>query len=819
MGISLTPGLSLGLRNRLPLKDFSPDNKICELFKLNRRLIFSFLTGITLLLLSLNLSAQVLTQTIKGKVVDDDIQIPLPGATVVILESDPLIGGTTDLDGYFRIENVPLGRYDIQISYMGYEPSIISELEVGSGKEVIINIGLKESAVNLEEVVVKANQDKRDPLNSMAIISSRQINMEEARRYAGGFDDPAHLAASYAGVAENMNSNGIVIRGNAPKGLLWRMEGLEIANPSHFANMTSFGGGGITALSSQMVATSDFYTSAFPAEFGNALSGVFDIRMRSGNRDKREHAVQVGIMGIDLSSEGPYKKGKGSTYLFNYRYSLFALLEPIMPENAGRIKYQDLSFKTDLPTKKAGIFSIWGIGSTDYSGSRVTKEVQDWEYDSDREEGDGRTYMGALGFTHKLIIGKRSLLNSSLALSGSGITMDAQQMDTLKQLHPYENIENYTWKYSLSSYLNHKFGPKHTNRTGVTVHLLNYDMLIQQTPSIGEDLNSTVDDKGSSELIQAFSQSRFDLSEKVTLNIGLTAQYFTLNKYYTIEPRLGIRWNYKPTQSLSLGYGDHSRLEMLFIYLGQQPTQNGYVRPNQDLDFTKSHHFVAGYDLAINENLHFRAEAFYQHLYSVPVKPGTSYSMMNVDQNWFIDDSLVNEGTGQNYGLDLTLERYMKNGFYYMITASVFQANYKGGDDIERSARYDKNYVVNLLGGREWKIGRGHKNNSISINGKFSMIGGDRISPVDQEATYAAQEVIYDETRAFEDRKPNVYYLHFTLNYRKNKKNHASIWSFQVLNALGSPEFFGYKYNYKYDSIDKDEQTIIMPNISYKIVF
>jgi len=772
-----------------------------------------------LLLSNSNLCAQNIIQTIKGQVVDNDIQIPLPGATVIIMGSDPLIGGTTDLNGYFRLENVPLGRYNIQISYIGYEPSVISELEVGSGKEVVLNIGLKESSVSLNEVVVKASQDKKEPLNSMAIISSRQINMEEARRYAGGFDDPAHLASSYAGVAENMNSNGIVIRGNAPKGLLWRMEGLEISNPSHFTNMTSFGGGGITALSSQMLASSDFYTSAFPAEYGNALSGVFDIRLRSGNRDKREHAVQVGIMGIDLSSEGPYKKGKGSTFLFNYRYSLFALMKPIMPENAGLIKYQDLNFKTDLPTKNAGVFSIWGIGSTDYSGSRVTKSIEDWQYDSDRIKGDGRTYMGALGLTHKLIIGKQSLLNSSMALSGNGLILENQKMDNSEQLHPNENIENYSWKYSLSSYLNHKFSSKHTNRTGMTVHLLNYDMLIQEAPVFTQDLVSFVDDKGSSELIQAFSQSRFDLSEKVTINAGIHMQYFTLNDHYTIEPRIGVRWKFKPTQSMSFGYGDHSRLEMLFLYLGQQPGQTGFTQPNRDLDFTKSHHFVVGYDLAINENLNFRAEAFYQNLYSVPVQPGTSYSMMNVDQDWFINDSLINDGNGLNYGLDLTLERYMHNGFYYLVTASLFQAKYTGGDKIERSSRYDKNYVVNFLAGKEWKVGKGHKNNTIGLNGKFSMIGGDRISPVDEEATYLSKEVIYDETRSFEERKPNVYYLHFTLNYRKNKKKHASIWSFQILNAMGSPEFFGYKYNYKYDRIDKDEQTIIMPNISYKIVF
>ncbi|MCD4682624.1 MAG: carboxypeptidase-like regulatory domain-containing protein, partial [Bacteroidales bacterium] len=188
---------------------------------LNKGIRFSLILSFSyMMLISLNLSGQDLTQTIKGRVVDNDLQIPLPGATVVIMDSDPLIGTTTDVDGYFRLENVKLGRYNLQISYMGYEPSFISELEVGSGKEIVVIVGLNESSVKLDEVVVKAFQDKKEPLNSMAIISSRQINMEEARRFAGGFDDPAHLVSSYAGVAENMNSNGIVIRGNAPKGLL-----------------------------------------------------------------------------------------------------------------------------------------------------------------------------------------------------------------------------------------------------------------------------------------------------------------------------------------------------------------------------------------------------------------------------------------------------------------------------------------------------------------------------------------------------------------------------------------------------------------------
>ena len=764
--------------------------------------------------------AQELTQTIKGQVVDTDTEIPLPGATVVVLDTDPLLGGSADTDGFFRIEEVPLGRYDLRISFMGFEPVVISEVVVGSGKEVVVNAGLKESLVDLDEVVVTAGTDKKQALNSMAIISSRQISMEEARRFAGAFDDPARLVTSYAGVAAgNMNSNGITVRGNAPKGVLWRLEGLEIANPSHFANLTTFGGGGISSLSAQMIDNSDFYTAAFPAEYGNALSGVFDLKLRSGNRDKREHTFQAGITGLDVSSEGPFIKGKPATYLFNYRYSMFGIIKPLLPDNAGLITYQDLAFKTDFPTQKAGVFSFWGLGSGDESGSRVEKEPGEWEYEEDRMEEDSRTAMAALGMTHRIILGQKTYMNSSLAFSGSNLSSEGSRMDYDKQLYDTENIQNKVWSYSLSTNVNHKFSARHTNRTGVTLNLLNYELLIGHAPVFTEGLQTLTDDNGNSELLQMYSQSRFDLSEQWTLNAGLHAQYFTLNNRYSIEPRLGLRFGFAPGQAVSFGYGLHSRLEMLFVYLGQQEVEGGILRPNRNLDFSKSHHFVLGYDRAIGETMNFRAEVYYQYLFNIPVEPGTSFSMINVDNNWFINQPLNNSGNGENYGIDLTLERFMNRGFYYVMTASLFDAVYTGGDGITRDARFNKGYVFNVLGGKEWNVGRVHKNNSIGINGKFSINGGDRQTPVDEDATSIMQEVVYDYSRAFEEQKPTVYYLHITLNYRKNKKRHASIWSFQVLNALGAPEYFGYRYNYIDDSVDRDEQTIIIPNISYKIVF
>ena len=327
--------------------------------------------GFGMFLFQLHMSAQDVTQTIRGKVVDAESQVSLPGATVVILGSDPLIGTTTDSFGNFTIENVKIGRYDIRASFVGYEPYIIKEVQLGSSKEVFLDIRLQESLAGLKEVVIRAEDNKDAAINTMATVSAKQINMDEARRYAGGMDDPARLATTFAGVTGNLSGNGIVIRGNASKGLLWKMEGIQISNPNHFANITVFGGGAFTALSTQLMANSDFYTGAYPAEYGNGLSGVFDIKMRNGNNQKREYSFQVGTLGLDAGAEGPFKKGGQSSYLFNYRYSTFALIAPLLPENAGGIRYQDLSFKLNFPTKRAGTFSLWGIGARDFSGQKA----------------------------------------------------------------------------------------------------------------------------------------------------------------------------------------------------------------------------------------------------------------------------------------------------------------------------------------------------------------------------------------------------------------------------------------------------------------
>lgn len=767
---------------------------------------------------SLFTKAQTGGQIIKGRIFDLVTEAPLPGATVVIQESKPQIGTITDENGDFRLWNIKPGRYNIAVSFIGYENYLFREILVGTGKEVVINAGLKELSEQLDEVKVVARTSKEKPINAMATISARQLSVEEANRYAGGYDDPARLAGSFAGVASEIGNNGIIIRGNSPRNLLWKMEGIEISNPTHFANVIAFGAGGITALSSQMLANSDFFTGAFPAEYGNALSGVFDIRMRTGNKDKYEHTFQLGAIGTDFSSEGPIIKGGNASYLFNYRYSTYSLLGPLIPEEAGKIAYQDFSFKLNFPSPKAGTFSIWGIGAFDAQKRDAFTNPDEWEKSTDKESYKLNLSTGALGFSHKLLFNTKTYLHTSLAASGNGIKTKYNELDEQLNLQDRERVNNNTWKYTITGTLNHKFGPKHNNKTGFIYNMHYYNVDNREAKILGDPLFSYANEKGHTSTIQAFSQSNIILNNKLELNMGLHAHYFGLTNELSIEPRMGMKWQLSPNQSIGLAYGLNSRLEMIGFYLAQQQTANDIIQPNKNLKLTKAHHFGLAYDVNITNNVRFKVEPYYQYLFDVPVVPGSYFSLQNLELDWFFNETLVNDGTGTNIGIDFTLERFLKKGFYYLATASIFDSKYKGGDGVERNSLYNKNFIVNLLAGKEWTVGKS-KANILGVNARLSIMGGDRYIPVLEEESLSSGEIIYDYNRAYEAREDVVKVLSFSVSYRKNKPKHASIWSFHLLNALGQDEFRGYEFNLKTGALEKQFDLIVVPNISYKIEF
>lgn len=764
---------------------------------------------------SRQLFAQQITQTIRGTVLDMASSRPLSFASIVLLKTNKK--ALADSLGNFAIANIPVGRYDLEASIVGYESVIIKEVLVVAAKENYLTISLRQNTQLLKEVIVRPVVNKERALNAAATVSARMLSVEEARRYAGGFDDPARLVSAFAGVSSNINNNSIIVRGNRPQSLQWKLEGVEIPNPNHFADLSAFGGGGLTALSAQLLANSDFFSSAFPAEYNNALSGVFDIFMRKGNNAKQEHTVQLGLTGIDLASEGPFKKGGRSSYLFNYRYSTLALLQSMLPENGDQVKYQDFSFKLNFPTKKAGVFSVWGLGLADRSGQDVKKNQDERKYESDIESEEVKQYMGAIGATHKLFLNDKTYLKTTVAATVSGIDLVTDKLNGASQLVPQNRINTKNWNLVLASFVNTKFNAKHTNKTGITITGLMYDMVLKNVPQQGTQLQTVTNENGSSTLLSAYSNSTVSLGDRLVLNAGVNTQLFTLNNHYTIEPRVGVRYMLQPGQWLSFAYGLHSRLERVnYYFIRNSQYGNGLI--NKNLDFTKAHHLVAGYDLGINEFMHLKLEVYYQQLFDVPVMKDSSFSLINLKNDWYFNGKLQNTGKGRNYGLDITLDKYMEKGYYFMATASLFNSEYQGDDHVWRNTRYNRNYAFNFLVGKEWQLG-GSKQRLFGLNARFSYQGGDRYSPINTAASATAKDVVYDETNAFSKQIKPSFTSHFTISYKINRAKVAHEIAFKLLNATAFREFYEFRYNYLSNAVDEYRESIVIPNLSYRIEF
>ncbi|MDC7178783.1 carboxypeptidase-like regulatory domain-containing protein [Bacteroides cellulosilyticus] len=752
------------------------------------------------------------TQTVRGIVLDSKTNAPIEFATVRIMNVGSL-GSTTDSLGRFRIDNVPVGRYNIQTSYVGYNTNIFNEIPVTSSKEVYMEITLDENIHSLAEVVIQPEIKKDKPLNAMAITGGRMISMEEAGRFANGFDDPARLSSAFAGVAGDVGTNAVAIRGNSPQFTQWRLEGVEIPNPTHFADLTGLGGGFLSALSTQVIGNSDFYNGAFPSEYSNALSGIFDMQIRNGNNQKYEHTFQLGILGIDLASEGPISRKHGSSYIFNYRFSTTSLATG----NDMNLKYQDLSFKLNFPTRKAGTFSIWGIGLIDrYKPEAIDRD--EWETQGDRQSGNTAFDKAAGGLTHKYLINADTYIRSSLAATYSKDRTRADQMTEDDKLVHVGDIRNSKWDIVFNSYLNKKFNSNHINRTGITVTGLQYDLDYKISPNFGLDVPMEQISKGNggSCVLSAYSSSVINLSNHLTTSLGITAQYFTLNKNWTVEPRAALKWSFNPKHALALAYGLHSRREKLDYYFVEQEA-NGKTESNRYLDFSKAHHFGLTYDWNINSYMHLKVEPYYQYLFRIPVEENSSFSIIN-HQSFYLDRILKNRGSGVNYGIDITLEQYMKNGFYYMITASLFKSKYKAGDNIWRNTRLDKNYLLNILAGKEWMVGR-NKQNVLSLNGRIFFQGGDRYTPVDEGKSMIEHDIKFDETRAYSKKFDPSINGDISFSYRINKKKISHEFSIKMLNVGMRTGMHFYQYNEKTHKIEKKDGSGLIPNISYKIYF
>lgn len=753
-------------------------------------------------------------QTIRGVVIDGDSRYPISYATVQ-LGDQPGAGAVSDSLGRFALTGVTVGRHTVQASFMGYEPAVLREILVTSAKEVYLEVALKESVNEMNEVVVRAHSRRDEAMNKMALTGARMLSVEEASRYAGGFDDPARLVSSFAGVAPSVSNNGISIHGNAPHLLQWRLEDIEIPNPNHFADIATLGGGILSSLSAQVLGNSDFFTGAFPSEYGNAVSGVFDMKLRNGNNQKNENAFQVGIMGIDFASEGPFSKKHKASYLFNYRYSTTGLLGVDL---GGKMDYQDLNFKLHFPTKRAGTFSVWGTSLIDKYKSSFDDDPAKWDYVEDASISKSTQYMVAGGVTHRYFFGDNGLLKTTVATTYSQQKASADTYDNDLNGSPLLDMDTRYTNLILTSSFNRKFSNHFTNKSGFTYTRMLYKMNLANAPFIGVPLQTISQGRGSTELISAYNSSSFACTGRLTLNAGVYGQILTLSGKGSIEPRAGIKWQMSNRTSLALAYGMYSRMEKMDVYFEKTGRADGEP-VNKNLGLTKSNNLMLSFAYRISDNMSLKVEPYVQFLHNVPVMADSSYSVLNRNE-FYVENALVNKGRGRNIGVDVSLERYLSKGFYYMVNGSLFDSRYTGGDGVWHSTKFNRGYILNGLIGKEWMVGRSRQN-VLSVNLRLTYQGGERYSPIDTEATMAHpdKEVQYDETRAFSEQRAPMLIGNYTVSFRMNKKRVSHEFAVKGINFTGAKEYYGHGYNLKTGLIESTGQATVLTNVSYKLEF
>jgi hypothetical protein len=755
------------------------------------------------------------TQNIRGTVRDRDSRATLPFASIIVLNTDPVRGAITDIDGRFTIENLPVGRYTLIVSYVGYEDAEISEIQLGSAKEVVLSVEITERTESIGEVSI--SYKKGDPLNQMASVSSRSFSVEETKRYPASISDPARMAQVFAGVSGTDDAtNEIVIRGNSPNWLLWRLEGVEIPSPNHFAE-EGYSSGAVSILSANLMGTSDFYTGAFPAEYGNALSGVFDMKLRNGNSQKREYTFQAGLLGIDVSAEGPFSQAKKGSYLFNYRYSTFSLLNQFqvnLSENA-LPNYQDLSFKINLPSKKAGVFSIWGIGGMANNDEKYIPDTTAGENPLFGYRDFTRSGMYAVGLTHMIFPDEKSYLRTVISQSMGYSSENLENMDSLGVLQGTFFDELQSRAFRISTLYNRKISQQLTLRTGIILNHLNFNYYSWE--AFGGDPTTFLNSTGTTQLYQGFLESKYTLNDRVLLVSGLHFAHFSLSRDHSLEPRLGLSVKLPHDQKLSFGFGLHSKHENLPVYFVEQQQPDGSIfMPNLSLKMTRSAHYIIGYEKMLRSDLQIKTEAYFQKITRLPVPTNPDKYWTPIFGGVNQGDTLSNIGEGRNMGVEITFQKFFTQGYYFLVTGSLFDSKYKPASGTWYNTRYNINHITNLVGGKEFNW---NENKLVGVNCKLLWSGGKRLIPIDLPASIEKGEAVYllDEIYSIKGKDYFRIDLGIKLHFFKERSEHTL--SLDIQNVTNRRNVWAIDFHPESESIEDYPMAGIIPIFNYRVEF
>jgi hypothetical protein len=743
------------------------------------------------LLISFTSYSQI--QNIRGRLLDNHTQQPISFADIYLSPSNQI--AKSDSIGNFSFLKLPLGSYQLRIRALGYQEYILPKIELIAGKESFLSIELEEIPIFLQEVTVQAEKPKDFAKNELAIVSSRQFSLLEAQRYAGGFQDPARMALNFAGVTNSGSdqNNEIIIRGNSPKGLLWRMEGIEIPNPNHFGDGQGSTSGIISMINSTSLANSDFLSGAFPAEYGNASSGVFDLSLRRGNNLHTEWMTTLSVVGIDVAGEGPLGK-KGGSYRLGFRYSTLELLlkSGLVNINSGNFKpsYRDLNYLIELPTKKSGSFTFWGIAGANNTEDQKTN-TNDYT----------NSYLAVGGISHKLPL-KKGHWKTVLAYTteSTEIIHEDLTIKTREQTYQYPSLR-------FSTYYLHRLNSTTQLKLGVNGSQLGYQL--NENRNKINYLNE--DDK--TYYWQQYVQVNKKWTPQLNVTAGIHYYQFELNKAEGWEPRFAMSWNTKSGGRFGIGIGVHSRLEPISVYFYKKYVGKIAEMPNQTIKPAVSLHQVISYDQRLGENTRLKIEAYLQNISQAPVDSNrnNAFSLLNYSSG-IPTQVLENVGKGENKGIEVTIERFLSNDLYYLITASLFDTKYKSKKDVWYNTQFNNNYAANVLIGKDFR-------QKFSLNLRYLIRGGNRYTPINLAESIKRNTTILTSSQMMEGQYPTFHRLDLSIAYKLNKNQHTWTIRADLQNILNINNIIEERYDGNAKALTYRYALPLIPILSARVDF
>ncbi|MDC1105651.1 carboxypeptidase-like regulatory domain-containing protein [Prolixibacteraceae bacterium] len=769
---------------------------------------------IILLLLTISVWGQKIShhpsQWVEGTIVDDITSSPIEGVEITVMGTD-IKTVISDSIGRFKLL-IPVGRQQVILSHFSYNKTI-KTLLLNSAQPQHLQWPLKLKKENLiNEVVVKASVAKNEPQNKMVYTSGRTFSVEETNRYAGTLGDPARMAQSYAGVnAAQDERNDLIIRGNSPIGVQWKVDGYEIPNPNHYGGI-GLTGNRVTLLNMNLMRNSDFLTGAFPSEYSNALAGVFDLNLE--DRQTYNHFWgQVGWNGFEGGAKGPISQN--GSYMVCYRYSFLDVMKKIGLNTKIDPKYQDLTSKLVIPLgKKIDLSILTMVGNSSFSRDDHLNLSSIGSIGQYLNTSADMLFQGA---NLKYRWNNQNHITWRVSYLDNAVKTTSEWFDKQTDKKTPEWNENATQKryasaidYQYNNYLNHRF------RMGAKWD--SYDANLKQ---MGQDASLQFRDLTNHRdwlnLFRIYMQDAIKITPSLQATVGVNYQYLIYNNSYSIEPRAALKLQTGSNSALSLAYGRHAQMQPFTTYFTQS---EDLLLTNKNLDFSKADHFVMGYNQNLSSYLNFKIEAYYQHLFNIPVENSkhSVFSLINTGAADYIpaQANLVNKGLGRNYGVEMTLEKYMQNNYYYMATGSLFRSQYQTLDQQWRSTAFDAKYMLNLLGGYElWTSATF----AVGADLKITFAGGRPYIPVKEVASRQSHHVIYDGDNAYNQRYDNYFRTDLKLYYRQNLSKVYLEFAVDLQNLTNHQNIDYQRYDVSTGKYINYYQTMFFPMYTFKVLF